>query len=189
MPETFGQLTRPRGSHTSGYQLACLPETLGQLTGPANLGIYGNALPSMSGTFGHLTSLTAREIYWNELAALPETYGQLTRPRGLHISTKSERPKTLAIPTNLESPTDLHSQDQKRSEGSDSEDMDSEDSMGNSLGVEMVAPLAKLVSIQQQIVVCAPLPSTLVYNRVKHMGFVGGEAVQLTCHQTQSTRE
>ena len=113
----------------------------------------------------------------------------LESPRGLHISTKSERPKTLAIPTNLESPTDLHSQDQKRSEGSDSEDMDSEDSMGNSLGVEMVAPLAKLVSIQQQIVVCAPLPSTLVYNRVKHMGFVGGEAVQLTCHQTQSTRE
>ena len=74
----------------------------------------------------------------------------LESPRGLHISTKSERPKTLAIPTNLESPTDLHSQDQKRSEGSDSEDMDSEDSMGNSLGVEMVAPLAKLVLMRSQ---------------------------------------
>merc|ERR1712032_1369969 len=65
----------------------------------------------------------------------------LESPTGLHIPTNLESPAGLHIPTNLESPRDLHSQDQKRSEGSNYEET----------GVEMVTPLARLVSIQKQI--------------------------------------
>ena len=74
---------------------------------------------------------------------------KLESPTGLHIPTNLESPRGLHIPKNLESP--IHSQDQKRSEGTNYEET----------GVEMVTPLARLKKIQKQILVCAPYPAPL----------------------------